>query len=88
VNAVTFAVELGTPSMDANFSHYQVRGGQYANWTNTGETGPFTFTLVQDSANTLSIRGRDTSGNVSAVASVVITEDSAPADPAQPVHID
>jgi hypothetical protein len=76
VNAVTFAVELGTPSMDANFSHYQVRGGQYADWTNTGATGPFAFTLVQNAVNTLSVRGTDTSGNVSAADSVDITEDS------------
>jgi hypothetical protein len=76
VNADTFAVELSTPSTDDNFSNYQVLGGQYSIWTNTGETGPFVFTLVQNAANTLSIRGRDTSGNVSSAASVVITEDS------------
>jgi len=89
VNAGTFAVELSSPSTDANFSNYQVRGGQYSTWTNSGETGPFMFTLVQNAANTLSIRGRDTYGNVSSVASVIITEDSdAPAVPvAQPVHV-
>ncbi len=76
VNAVTFAVELGTPSMDVNFSHYQVRGGQYAAWTNTGDTGPFTFTLVQNAVNTLRVRGLDSSGNISAADSVDITEDS------------
>jgi hypothetical protein len=76
INADTFAVELSTPSTDDNFSNYQVLGGQYSTWTNTGETGPFVFTLVQNAANTLSIRGRDTSSNVSSAASVVITEDS------------
>jgi hypothetical protein len=76
VNADTFAVELSTPSTDDNFSNYQVLGGQYPVWTNTSETGPFLFNLVQNAANTLSIRGRDTSGNTSNAASVVITEDS------------
>jgi hypothetical protein len=76
VNAAAFAVVLAAPSTDANFSGYQVLGGQYADWTNTAETGPFLFTLVQDAENTLSIRGQDTYGNVSNAASVVITEDS------------
>ena len=76
VNADAFAVELSTPSTDENFSNYQVLGGQYSTWTNTSETGPFVFTLVQNVANTLSVRGRDTFGNVSNAASVVITEDS------------
>jgi hypothetical protein len=89
VDADTFAVELSAASTDANFSNYQLMGGQYASWTDTVETGPsFTFTLVQNTANTLSIRGRDASGNVSAAASVVITEDSPPSVPAQPVHIE
>jgi len=76
INADAFAVELSTPSTDENFSNYQVLGGQYSIWTNTSETGPFVFTLVQNAANTLSIRGRDTFGNTSNAASVVITEDS------------
>ena len=76
VNAAAFAVVLSTPSTDANFSGYQVLGGQYADWTNTPETGPFLFTLAQDAENTLSIRGQDTYGNVSNAAAVVITEDS------------
>jgi len=76
VNADTVAVELSAPSTDENFSNYQVMGGQYTSWTNTSETGPFIFTLVQNATNTLSIRGRDTSGNVSSAASVLITEDS------------
>jgi len=76
VNAVAFAVVLAAPSTDANFSGYQVLGGQYSGWTNTAETGPFLFTLAQDAENTLSIRGQDTYGNVSNAASVVITEDS------------
>jgi len=76
VNADTFAVELSTPSTDANFSNYQVKGGQYADWTNTSETGPFIFNLTQNAANTLSVRGRDTYGNLGNAASVVITEDS------------
>jgi len=76
VNADVFAVELSTPSTDENFSNYQVLGGQYSTWTNTSETGPFVFTLVQNVSNTLSVRGRDTFGNVSNAATVVITEDS------------
>jgi len=76
INADVFAVELSAPSTDSNFSNYQVLGGQYTEWTNTAETGPFVFTLVQNAANTLSVRGRDTFDNVSNPASVVVTEDS------------
>jgi hypothetical protein len=76
VNADAFAVVLSVPSTDPNFSNYQVLGGQYTDWTNTSATGPFVFTLVQDAENTLSIRGRDTYGNVSNAVSVAITEDS------------
>ena len=89
VNAETIEIALSVPSTDANFSNHQLRGGQYLNWTDTSGTGPFVFALEENTVNTLSVRGRDTYGNVSDAASVAITEDSqAPSVPPAPTHVE
>ena len=87
VNADAFAVVLAAPSTDPNFECYQLRGGQYTDWTDTVETDNFVFNLTQNAANVLEIRGKDTLGHVGPAASVTITEDSqAPSAPDQPEH--
>lgn len=75
-NQATFTVTLSTPSSDDHFKTYVVKGGQYATWTVTKETGPFNFTLSQTGPNYLSIVGKDRAGNVSRAASVVVTLDT------------
>jgi hypothetical protein len=86
VNADSITLTLASPSTDANFAGYQLRGGQYSDWTDTAETDSFVFNLVENAENVLEIRGIDIVGHVSAADSVTITEDSiAPAAPGQPV---
>ncbi|MBI5097025.1 MAG: carboxypeptidase regulatory-like domain-containing protein, partial [Nitrospirae bacterium] len=75
-NQTSFEMTLSTPSTDANFKTYQLKGGQYTDWTDTAETTTFSFTLTQQGANSLSIRGKDMAGNLSNEASVIITVDS------------
>lgn len=71
-----FEITLSRPATDANFQTYELKGGQYADWTQTAETVTFAFVLGQQGANVLSIRGRDLAGNVGDAASVTVTLDS------------
>lgn len=75
-NQTTFTMILSTPSTDTNFKTYQLKGGQYADWTDTSEITTFSFTLTQAGENILSIRGKDLAGNTSNPASVILTLDS------------
>ena len=72
----TFTVHLNTPSTAANFKTCQVYGGQYLNWTDTADTGSFSFNLTQEGANALWVRGKDHAGNEGAAAGVTITRDT------------
>ncbi|MBW2675808.1 MAG: VCBS repeat-containing protein, partial [Deltaproteobacteria bacterium] len=78
VNADYLLVYLTAESTDINFDCYQLKGGQYADWTDTPETNVtgFNFTLIQNAVNTLEIRGKDSASNVGDGDSVVIIEDS------------
>lgn len=76
-NLATFAMTLSATAGDANFKTYQLKGGQYAAWTDTAEIGPFSFTLSQQGENTLSIRGKDQAGNSGSAASLIVTLDTA-----------
>lgn len=71
-----FEITLSRPATDANFQAYELKGGQYADWTQTAETVTFAFVLGQQGANVLSIRGRDLAGNVGDAASATVTLDS------------
>lgn len=75
-NQPTFEMTLSTASTDANFANYQLKGGQYPDWTDTTETEAFSFTLTQEGSDTLSIRGIDLVGNISNPASVTINLDT------------
>jgi hypothetical protein len=89
VGADNVTVTLASQSIDTNLAGYQLRGGQYSDWTNTALTDNFVFNLVQNAENVLRVRGVDGAGHVSAADSVTITEDSvAPAAPGQPVYVD
>lgn len=72
----TFTMTLSAPSTDANFKTYQLRGGQYSDWTDTSELSSFNFTLTQQGPNLLSVRGIDAVGNIGTDASIVITLDT------------
>jgi hypothetical protein len=87
LKADRITVTLAAPSTDAHFACYQLRGGQYAVWTDTAQTDAFVFTLIRNAENVLEVRGKDIAGHVSAAASVTITENSEPPSaPAQPAH--
>ena len=75
-NQTTFEMTLSAVSVDANFANYQIKGGQYIDWTETTETGTFSFTLAQQGQNTLSIRGKDRAGNTGNAATVTISLDT------------
>lgn len=69
----SFEVTLATPSTDPNFRTYQLKGGQYGDWTDTTETRTFNFTFPHTGGYVLSIRGKDWAGNVSSAASITLT---------------
>ncbi|MBI3608997.1 MAG: fibronectin type III domain-containing protein [Nitrospirae bacterium] len=75
-NQATFILTLSANSFDQNFKNYQLNGGQYQTWTDTVETSAFSFTLSQQGANVLYIRGKDMAGNVGNVASITIVLDT------------
>lgn len=75
-NLTTFTMTLSSTSNDENFKTYQLKGGQYADWTDTAEIGPFSFTLTQQGTNTLSVRGKDLAGNVGNSASLTVNMDT------------
>jgi hypothetical protein len=84
VNAGIFTLDLLTASQDANFSHYELKGGvSYPDWTTSGATSAFPYSLGQDAANVLCLRGRDRAGRAGAEDCVTIIEDSAP--PSAPI---
>lgn len=68
-----FQMALSTPSADPNFRTYQLKGGQYGDWTDTTETVTFNFTFPHKGGYLLSIRGKDWAGNVSSAASITLT---------------
>lgn len=93
----TFDVSLGVASSDAAVPGafpsqtfiYQVRGGQYAEWTDCGTSlpaltwaqsascagPPFSFTLRSNAENRLQVRARDRAGNVSAESTTTVVHD-------------
>lgn len=76
-NQTIFTMTLTSTSNDENFKTYQLKGGQYVDWTDTAEAGPFSFTLSQQGTNTLSVRGKDLAGNVGNAASLDVDLDTA-----------
>lgn len=68
----TIVLSLRSGPTDANFSNYQLRGGQYIYWTDTSETTTFVFIVDPDSANVLSVREKDLAGNVGPAASLTV----------------
>jgi hypothetical protein len=62
---------------------YQCLGGQYGQaWSDCAGSPPFSFTLVQNTSNTLGIRARDDAYNTSAGSLVTIVHDNvAPVPP-------
>ncbi len=75
-NQATFEMTLSADSTDTNFTNYQLKGGQYQDWTDTSETSAFSFTLTQQGYNILSIRGKDRVGSIGNAAYVTITLDT------------
>lgn len=75
-NQSTFVMTLSTNSTDANFKSYQLKGGQYADWTDTSETASFSFTLSQQGPNVLYIRGTDLAGHAGSSAAITATFDN------------
>jgi len=63
VKSNAFIITLSKQSADANFSHYQLKGGRYEDWTDTFAANNFFFALLPESENILKIRGVDRAGN-------------------------
>jgi hypothetical protein len=99
-SAASFSVALGVSSSDAAVTSatplqqfvYQLRGGQYREWTDCGTTlprlaanqdstcsgPPFAFQLQLNRDNRLSVRARDRAGNLSAEDTVSVRHDDTP----------
>ena len=100
VNEPNISVPLSVASTDAAVNQdpnptgthfvYQLKGGQYSDWTDCGTAlaamtwsqdatcsgPPFNFILATNTTNNLGVRARDRGGNVSSQDGVVITHDS------------
>jgi len=85
VNTPTIGLRVDVPSLDPHFSHYQLRGGQYQNWTSVSETAVFSFELARNAENLLNVRGVDKAGNIGEAVTVRAIHDAIPPQaPGQP----
>lgn len=71
----TCIMTLMLPSTDIHFKTYQIKGGQYADWTDTSETDSFSFSLPDQGFYTLYVRGKDLFGNVGPAAAMNVIFD-------------
>jgi hypothetical protein len=82
-------VELVAPSVDPFFDSYELRGGQYSDWTQTPETNLFRFQLQSDQINSLFIRAKDRLGHRSEPVEIQAVQDLIPPGrPGVPRHYD
>jgi len=82
-------VELVAPSVDPFFDSYELRGGQYSDWTRTTETNLFRFQLQSDQINSLFIRAKDQLGHRSEPVEIQAVQDLIPPGrPGVPRHYD
>jgi hypothetical protein len=73
VSSSAISISLSDPCIDNySFSHYQLKGGLYDDWTDTTRTDNFIFEL-QPGSNSLTIRGIDQAGNISVQGEVEMT---------------
>ena len=110
VNATTYTMSLIVPATDPAIAQdpnpsgphiaYQLKGGQYDDWTDCGtalpalqwaqDSGcggpPFTFELTQNTTTNLNVRARDRAGNLSTPVLIAVTEDSVAPNPPQTAH--
>ena len=75
-NKLTQTLNLATASVDANLKGYQINGGALVDWQNVAPLDPLTWPLLENSANTLMLRGIDLAANTSTVESYQISHDS------------
>jgi hypothetical protein len=67
---------LNDPVPSSGDAHYEVRGGQYTQWTSA--TPPFSFTLNTNQQNIISVRTVDAANNASSSADLVVVHDDRP----------
>jgi hypothetical protein len=71
----TVEVTLQQPSEDENMMGYQVKGGQYSDWTYSDEDEAFIFNVEPDREDTLYVRAVDYAGNIGPSDSLVVRVD-------------
>ena len=63
---------LTSPSFDEHFSNYQLKGGNYADWTDTAQIDLFVFAVNTSVDTVLEIRAKDLAGNIGSADSIII----------------
>jgi len=72
----TVEIELLQPSYDDYLKTYQVKGGQYSEWTDTAETEFFRFKIDPRQEQILRVRAIDLAANAGAMDIVTVRVDS------------